>query len=460
MADIIKWCSDNIGILCALNLLLLAIVAAVYFAWGKTLSRMFKRGFGDAEKSKKMLIDIIDSTTQNSSRRHLDAIGHLETAVLGAVSDAYRNEGQRIDALGGRFDLFNQTQEIRQQRMIAVLDDKLTQNEQRIERMRETLQLNVSKMQTDNAQKLEEMRLTVDEKLHDTLDKRLGESFSLVNERLEQVYKGLGEMQNLANGVGDLKRVLTNVKTRGTWGEVQLGALLEQILAKAQYEENISVVPGSSERVEYAVRLPGQGEGKSVFLPIDAKFPMDAYVRLLTASESGDAEAVSVFALALQASVRNEAKRISRKYIAPPYTTDFAIMFLATEGLYSETLRSRGLVEELQMQHRIVIAGPTTLTALLNSLQIGFKTLAIEKRSSEVWQLLGAVKTEFSRYGQLLEQTQKRLAQASDSIQNAHKSTQKIERRLREVEALSSAQSMQVLGNEAEEEVPVQEEPE
>jgi DNA recombination protein RmuC len=451
MAEVIRWCSENTGLIGGINLILLAVIAVFVFAGQKTLSSRLEHGLSVLEQQAKTSADALGAAMQAGLLRQLDTAGHMETAIINAVGDASRNEGQRIDALGGRFDSFNQTQEMRLQRVTGILDEKLTLNEQRIERMRETLQANVNKMQADNAQKLEEMRLTVDEKLHTTLDKRLGESFSLVNERLEQVYKGLGEMHTLANGVGDLKRVLTNVKTRGIWGEVQLGALLEQILARSQYEENVSVAPGASERVEYAVLLPGQGEGKSIFLPIDAKFPMDAYDRLLQASETGDAEAVATFAQALQAAVRNEAKRISRKYILPPYTTDFAVMFLATEGLYSETLRSRGLVEELQLQHRVVVAGPTTLTALLNSLQIGFKTLAIEKRSSEVWQLLGAVKTEFARYGQLLEQTQKRLRQASESIENAAKSTQKIERRLRDVEALNSTQTVSMLEDSAEE---------
>ena len=313
--------------------------------------------------------------------------------------------------------------------------------------MRSTLSAGMERMQRDNAEKLEKMRLTVDEKLHETLNRRLGESFSLVNERLEQVYKGLGEMQSLASGVGDLKKVLTNVKTRGIWGEVQLGTLLSQILAPAQYAENVQVIPSSAERVEYAVILPGSGEGSRVFLPIDSKFPMEAYERLLTASEAGDADAVNGASAELCAAIRTEAKRISKKYIEPPYTTDFAIMFLATEGLYAEALRCRGLTEELQEKQRVVVAGPTTLNALLTSLQVGFRTLAIEQRSGEVWQLLGAVKTEFGRFSDLLDQTQQRLRQAGETIEKAAVRTRAINRRLRDVEALGTAQTDRMLSS-------------
>ena len=369
-----------------------------------------------------------------------------QQAHLAAAAENRRMLEQRMDMLSTRLDVFDQSQDIRLHRVTATLDDKLSANDQRAEQLRSTLSLGMERMQRDNAEKLEKMRLTVDEKLHETLNRRLGESFSLVNERLEQVYKGLGEMQTLASGVGDLKKVLTNVKTRGIWGEVQLGTLLSQILAPAQYAENVQVIPHSAERVEYAVILPGNGEGSRVFLPIDSKFPMEAYERLLAASEAGDAETVNAASNELCAAIRTEAKRISRKYIEPPYTTDFAIMFLATEGLYAEALRSRGLVEELQREQRILVAGPTTITALLNSLQVGFRTLAIEQRSAEVWQLLGAVKTEFGRFGDLLDQTQQRLRQAGETIEKAAVRTRAINRRLRDVEALGTAQSESLLG--------------
>lgn len=367
---------------------------------------------------------------------------------LAAAAENRRALEQRLDMLSTRLDVFDQSQDIRLHRVATTLDDKLSANDQRAEQLRATLSAGMERMQRDNAEKLEKMRLTVDEKLHETLNRRLGESFSLVNERLEQVYKGLGEMQTLASGVGDLKKVLTNVKTRGIWGEVQLGTLLGQILAPAQYAENVQVIPHSAERVEYAVILPGSSEGSRVFLPIDSKFPMEAYERLLAASEEGSADAVNAASAELCAAIRTEAKRISRKYIGPPYTTDFAIMFLATEGLYAEALRSRGLMEELQREQRILVAGPTTLTALLNSLQVGFRTLAIEQRSAEVWQLLGAVKTEFGRFGDLLDQTQQRLRQAGETIEKAAVRTRAINRRLRDVEALGTAQTDRMLSSD------------
>ena len=370
-----------------------------------------------------------------------------QQSQLAAAAENRRALEQRMDMLSTRLDVFDQSQDIRLHRIAATLDDKLSANDQRAEQLRSTLSAGMERMQRDNAEKLEKMRLTVDEKLHETLNRRLGESFSLVNERLEQVYKGLGEMQTLASGVGDLKRVLTNVKTRGIWGEVQLGTLLSQILAPAQYAENVQVIPSSAERVEYAVILPGSGEGSRVFLPIDSKFPVEAYERLLAASEAGDADAVNAASAELCSAIRTEAKRISKKYIEPPYTTDFAIMFLATEGLYAEALRCRGLTEELQREQRILVAGPTTITALLNSLQVGFRTLAIEQRSAEVWQLLGAVKTEFGRFGDLLDQTQQRLRQAGETIEKAAVRTRAINRRLRDVEALGTAQADRMLGS-------------
>lgn len=374
-----------------------------------------------------------------------DELARQQQVYLAAAAENRRAAEQRMDMLSTRLDVFDQSQDIRLHRVTATLDEKLTANDQRAEQLRAALSAGMEKLQRDNAEKLEKMRLTVDEKLHETLNRRLGESFSLVNERLEQVYKGLGEMQTLASGVGDLKRVLTNVKTRGIWGEVQLGALLSQILAPSQYAENVQVIPHSSERVEYAVILPGSAEDSQVFLPIDSKFPLESYERLLAAVEAGDPEAVNAASAALCAAVRTEAKRISRKYIGPPYTTDFAVMFLATEGLYAEALRCRGLVEELQREQRILVAGPTTLTALLNSLQVGFRTLAIEQRSAEVWQLLGAVKTEFGRFGDLLDQTQQRLRQAGETIEKAAVRTRAINRRLRDVEALGGAQTEKLL---------------
>ncbi|WP_028987696.1 DNA recombination protein RmuC [Thermicanus aegyptius] len=320
-------------------------------------------------------------------------------------------------------------------------------NDEKLERIRGTVEGQLASLREENGKKLEEMRQTVDDKLQSTLEKRLGESFRLVSERLELVHKGLGEMQNLALGVGDLKKVLTNVKTRGTLGEIQLEALLEQILSPEQYEKNVAPRKGSGERVEFVVKLPGKkGEKEgTVFLPIDAKFPLEDYQRLQEAEERGDATKTQEALKQLEGRIRQEAKRIQEKYISPPDTTDFALLFLPVEGLYAEVLRRPGLWEELQRVYRVVITGPTTLTALLNSLQMGFRTLAIQKRSSEVWQLLGAVKTEFNRFGAILEKTQKKLQEASNTIEDAAKKSRTIERKLRSVEALPDEEAPTLL---------------
>ncbi len=328
---------------------------------------------------------------------------------------------------------------------------RLTQsNEQRFEQLRQSVEARLGAMQNDNANKLEEMRKTVDEKLHATLEQRLGDSFKLVSERLELVHKGLGEMQTLAAGVGDLKKVLTNVKTRGTWGEVQLEALLDQLLTAEQYEKNVITRPGSNERVEFAIRLPGGEMGgndkQPVWLPIDAKFPMEDYQRLIEAQERAEPVAVELAAKALEQRLRLEAKTIREKYVEPPATTDFAILYLPTEGLYAEALRRSGLADSLQRDYRISIAGPTTLAALLNSLQMGFRTLAIEKRSSEVWGVLGAIKTEFGKFGEALDATRKKLEQATKSIESAGVRTRQIERKLKGVEALPAAEAQARLG--------------
>ncbi len=302
----------------------------------------------------------------------------------------------------------------------------------------ETLRLTVTerldKLRADNEAKLEAMRATVEEKLQGTLDKRLGESFALVSDRLEMVHKGLGEMQTLAIGVGDLKRVMSNVKDRGGWAEVQLGAMLEQILARDQYVTNAKMEPGATEMVEYAVRMPGQVDGIDVLLPIDAKFPKEAYERLMTAWEAGDGDAARAASDELAGVVENEAKRISSKYICPPATTDFAVMYLPTEGLFAEAMRIPGLAQRLQSKHRVTVAGPTTLHALLNSLQMGFRTLAIQKRSSEVWRVLGEAKAEFQKYAEVWDKLDKQLQGAQKTIHEAGVRTRAVERKLREVE--------------------------
>lgn len=319
--------------------------------------------------------------------------------------------------------------------------------EQRFDKLRDTVENQLRLIREDTARKLEQMRTTVDEKLHDTLEKRLGESFKLVSERLELVHKGLGEMQSLANGVGDLKKVLTNVKTRGTLGEIQLGSLLEQILAPEQYEANVVTKKGSAGRVEFAVKLPGRDEAQrhTVWLPLDAKFPQEDYLRLVEAQEAGNVNLVAEASKQLERTIRDSAKAIREKYLAPPETTDFGIMFLPTEGLYAEALRRPGLFESLQREYKVILTGPTTLAALLNSLQMGFRTLAIEKRSSEVWTLLGAVKTEFATFGAILDKTSKKLQEAGNTIDAAATRTRAIERKLRDVQALPPGESAVLL---------------
>ena len=290
-------------------------------------------------------------------------------------------------------------------------------------------------LRRDNETQLTRMRRTVDERLEETLEKRLDSSFAQVSARLEEVYRSMGEMQTLAAGVGDLKKVLTNVKTRGIWGEMQLGSLLEQMLSPEQYGANVVIVPGSREQVEYAIRLPGR-DGEVVWLPIDAKFPQEDYVRLTEASEAGDAAAVDAARRALAARVKTEAKRIHDKYVCPPYSTDFAVMFLPVEGLYAEVMRDSALTQELQRQYRITVSGPSTLTALLSSLQMGFRTLAIEKRTSEVWQLLGGVKRDFGAFGEALAKAQTQLQQAGTTLDTAFSKTKAIQRRLDSMEKL------------------------
>ncbi len=313
--------------------------------------------------------------------------------------------------------------------------------EQRLERMRETVESKLQSLQEGNQQKLDEMRATVDEKLHATLEQRLGESFKLVSERLELVHRGLGEMQSLASGVGDLKKVLSNVKTRGVWGEIHLANLLEQILTPEQYARNVATKSGSNDRVEFAIKLPGRERGEPIWLPLDAKFPLEDYQRIVDAAEQANPALVEEAGKMLEARIKAEAKSIKEKYLDPPRTTDFAIMFLPTEGLYAEVTRRAGLMEFLQREYRVTVAGPNTLAAFLNSLQMGFRTLAIERRSSEVWQLLAAVKTEFSRFGEILDKTQKKLQEASKTIEDASKKSKTIEQKLRDVQQLPSGES-------------------
>jgi DNA recombination protein RmuC len=363
----------------------------------------------------------------------------LRDEVAGNLKGLSELQRNTLEGFGQQMARLTQTLEQRLDAFARQIGEMTKAAESRQEQLRQTVEQRLTLLQQDNAAKLEQMRHTVDEKLQGTLEKRLGESFKLVSDRLEQVHKGLGEMQSLASGVGDLKKVLTNVKTRGTWGEIQLGNLLEQIMTAEQYTANAICREGSAERVEYAIRLPGKGEGEDeVWLPIDAKFPREDYERLMAAADLADVEGVEAAAKALEMRVKSFAKDIRDKYINPPRTTDFAILFLPTEGLYAEVLRRPGLVDQLQRDYRVNLCGPTTLGALLNSLQMGFRTLAIQKRSSEVWEILAAVKSEFGKYGETLDKVQKKLIEATQSIDQVNVRKRAIERKLRTVGELPS----------------------
>jgi DNA recombination protein RmuC len=362
-----------------------------------------------------------------------DAFAHTQTTRLGETNQAMKDLAERLEKAHQAAG----TQQREALEAIAVKIQALTDgNEKKQDAIREALTLSLDQLRKDNETKLEQMRATVDEKLQGTLEARLGESFKLVSDRLELVHKGLGEMQVLATGVGDLKRVLTNVKSRGGWGEMQLGMLLDDMLTADQFEKNVRVRPDSGEIVEFAVRLPGKGDETPVYLAIDAKFPHEDYDRLLVAQESGSVEDSEKAGAVLERAVRLQAKVISEKYVHPPHTTDFAIMYLPTEGLFAEVIRRPGLCSALQSQHRVMVTGPTTLAALLNSLQMGFRTLAIEKRSSEVWQVLSAAKTEFKRYGQVWDKLGKQLATAQNTVSEAGRRTRAVERKLQNVETM------------------------
>ncbi len=367
----------------------------------------------------------------------------LERELRNGVADG-RREAQEAATmnrteLSGNINQFSQT-------LLAQIKALTEANERRLGEVRDTLERKLRDLQSDNASKLDEIRKTVDERLHATLEKRLGDSFKLVSERLEAVHKGLGEMQSLAAGVGDLKRVLTNVKTRGIWGEVQLGTLLEQTLTSDQYAKNVATLPDSNERVEFAIKLPGPIGNEPMWLPIDSKFPMVDYEKLLVAQERADLQGAEEAGRALETRIKLEAKSIREKYIGPPHTTDFAFLFLPTEGLYAEVVRRPGLADSLQREYRVTVAGPYNLSATLNALQMGFRTLAIEERSSEVWEVLGAVKTEFSKFGETLAGVKRTLETAANKIGQAETRTRQISRKLKDVEVLPLAQATKLLG--------------
>jgi DNA recombination protein RmuC len=402
-----------------------------------------------SERSERELREQIQTTAQSTRQELTGSFAQLQQTLAlqlesmrqAIMSQAQAGREEQASILKRFGDTLNQA--------LTTLTES---NAQRMEQVRATLESKIKDLQADNGARLEEMRKTVDEKLHATLEQRLGESFKLVSDRLEKVHQGLGEMQQLAIGVGDLKRVLTNVKTRGTWGEVQLEMLLEQILTPEQYAKNVETVPGSGERVEFAIKLPGTDKDLGpVWMPIDAKFPKEQYERLAEAADRADAEGVAVAGRELERAVRFEAKKISEKYLSPPLTTDFAILFLPTEGLYAEVMRRPGLADDLQRMNRITIAGPSTLSAFVNSLQMGFRTLALEKRSSEVWQVLGAVKTEFGKFGDVLAATKSTLEKAARNIDMAETRSRQMARKLKSVEALPSEAAQRLLGGSLDE---------
>ena len=409
------------------------------------------RGSGDGngahiERLERELRQELQASAQSTRQ---ETAGHLAQYHNASV--------QQFDSMRQQMQLQSSSGREEQARALKRFADTLQQtlgnltesNAQRMLEVRNTLESKIRDLQADNGKRLEEMRQTVDEKLHATLETRLTESFRQVSERLEKVHQGLGEMQQLAIGVGDLKRVLTNVKTRGTWGEVQLEMLLEQVLTVEQYAKNVETVAGSNARVEFAIKLPGTVDGGApLWLPIDAKFPKEQYERLQAAADIADAEGVIRAGAELERAVRREAQTICDKYVSPPQTTDFAILFLPTEGLYAEVMRRPGLADDLQRTLRVTIAGPSTLSALLNSLQMGFRTLALEKRSSEVWQVLGAVKTEFTKFGDVLAATKTTLERAAKNIENAEVRSRQMARKLKSVEALPSEAAQLLLGSD------------
>lgn len=383
----------------------------------------------------------LDQLLTNLEKRLKDDLHNIRKDSRELAQEGRVEMGNNLNSFGNSLLKRMHESSIMQKGQLEIFSQQLLeltkQNSTKLELIRNTVEQRLTELQKDNNQKLEKMRETVDEKLQSTLEKRLAQSFQSVSERLEQVHKGLGEMQHLAIGVGDLKKVLSNVKTRGTWGEVQLGNLLEQILTKEQYQANVATKKDSKDIVEYAIKLPGKDKNLDyIWLPIDAKFPIEDYQRLLEAEDSNDRIAIDTANKAIEKRLKDEGKKIKTKYIDPPNTTDFAILFIPIEGLYAQVLKLPGLVDFIQREYRVMVTGPTTITAILNSLQMGFRTLAIEKQSSEIWQTLSEVKTEFGRFGEILERTQKKLQEASNQIDAGATRARAIERKLKNVDTL------------------------
>ncbi len=453
MAD---WMTVTALALAALNLVLLVVLLL------RRGSEEWQQGLrDDQERTGRQIRAEVQDSARGTRQELTQAMALFQQTLLAQQGDVARTQNEQIDSFRTQLATMQQLvgQSLQQATTALAQQSQAARESQdaalrrfadafgeQIGTVRTTVEQRLQAIQADNEKKLEQMRATVDEKLHATLEQRLGESFKQVADRLEQVHKGLGEMQGLAKDVGSLNRVLTNVKTRGVFGEVQLAGLLEQVFTPEQYATNVETVPGSRERVEFAIKLPGQrADGVPLWLPIDAKFPREDYERLLDAQERADAPAAEIAGRAIEQRLRLEAKTIREKYVAPPHTTEFAILFVPTEGLYAEALRRPGLSEALQREYRVMLTGPTTLLATLNSLQMGFRTLALEKRSAEVWEVLGAVKTEFGKFGEVLAKTQKKLKEASDTIDAAQTRTNVMTRKLKSVEAISDTRAQALL---------------
>lgn len=399
-----------------------------------------------------LILVIILLITNKDKNSNYELRREISTMLMQTREEIQNNLGTKIIENGN-------TQQLQLANLTTLNEQKLENTrkstEEKLELIRKTVEDRLIYMQKDNADKLEKMRVTVDEKLQGTLEQRLGESFKIVNDRLESVYKGLGEMQNLAQGVGDLKKIFTNVKARGTWGEIELGNILEEYLTPDQYLKSAKTRPNATEFVEFAIKLPGKTDGQNVLLPVDSKFPVEDYKRLVDAEEIGDLDAINDARKSLENSIKLFAKDIHDKYIETPYTTDFGIMFLPTESLYCEVIKNTVLIETLTQKYRVVVSGPNTFVALLNSLQMGFRTLAIEKRSSEVWKLLGGVKSEFEKFGDLLDKTNKKLQEISNTMERASAKTRTIQRKLKNVEALPIGDENEFYGTDLLDEAPL-----
>jgi len=440
------WALLAVGLFNALLLLWLALRGtgkASALADEEGRAQLMAAGQAGNERLARELRHEIQESSRGGRLELAQNLATFQQSLVQQAAVATRTQNTQIDAFGQQLALL---QKSLSDTLTTQLSNVSESNARRMAEVRQTLEAQLAQLQQSNAAKLDEMRATVDEKLQATLHARLGESFKQVAERLEQVHKGLGEMQTLAAGVGDLKHLLTNVKTRGLFGEAQLAALLEQVFVPDQYAAQVSTRPGSKNLVDFAIRLPGKSDdGTPLWLPIDAKFPNEDYERLLDAQQRADGAGAEAAAKALEARIRLEAKSIAEKYVEPPHTTDFAILFLPTEGLYAEVLRRPGLMDVLQREHRVTLAGPTTLLAMLSSLQMGFRTLALEKRSSEVWQVLGAVKTEFGKFGDVLSKVREQTQTVLNTLDRAQTRSNVMSRALRQVEALPEAQAQALL---------------